>query len=51
MDQASGLFSNKILNSCKYKGVEFIKSPVRDHLATGTVERNIGSKKIKFQRT
>ena len=43
MDQATGFFSNEIHNLCNYEGIELIKSPVRDHRATGMVERNIGS--------
>ena len=43
LDQATGFFSNEIQNFCNYEGIEFIKSPVRDHRATGMVERTIGS--------
>ena len=43
MDQATGFFSNEIQNFCNYEGIELIKSPVRDHRATGMVERTIGS--------
>ena len=43
MDQATGFFSNEIQNFCNYEGIELIKSPVRDHRATGLVERTIGS--------
>ena len=43
MDQATGFFSKEIQNLCNYEGIEFIKSPVRDHRATGMVERTIGS--------
>ena len=42
MDQATGFFSNEIQNFCNYEGIELIKSPVRDHRATGLVERTIG---------
>ena len=45
MDQATGFFSNEIQNFCNYEGIELIKSPVRDHRATGMVERTIGSVK------
>ena len=43
MDQATGFFSNDIQNFCNYEGIELIKSPVKDHRATGMVERTIGS--------
>ena len=43
MDQATGFFSNKIQNFCNYKGIELLKSLVKDHRATGMVERAIGS--------
>ena len=43
MDQETGFFSNEIQNFCNYEGIEFIKSPVKDHRATGMVERTIGS--------
>ena len=43
MDQATGFFSNEIQNFCNYEGIELIKFPVRDHRATGMVERTIGS--------
>ena len=43
MDQATGFFSNEIQNFCNYEGIELIKSPVKDHRATGMVERTIGS--------
>ena len=43
MDQATGFFSNEIQIFCNYEGIELIKSPVRDHRATGMVERTIGS--------
>ena len=43
MDQATGFFSNEIQNFCNYEGIELIKSPVRNHRATGMVERTIGS--------
>ena len=43
MDQATGFFSNEIQNFCNYEDIELIKSPVRDHRATGMVERTIGS--------
>ena len=43
MDQATGFFSNEIQNFCNYEGIDFIKYPVRDHRATGMVERTIGS--------
>ena len=46
MDQATGFFSNEIQNFCNYEGIELIKSPVKDHRATGMVERTIGSIKI-----
>ena len=45
MDQETGFFSNDIQNFCNYKGIELIKSPVKDHRATGMVERTIGSLK------
>ena len=36
-------------NFCNYEGIELIKSPVKDHRATGMVERTIGSlKKTTF---
>ena len=43
MDQATGFFSNEIQNFCNYEDIELIKSPVKDHRVTGTVERTIGS--------
>ena len=43
MDQATGFFSNDIQSFCNYEGIELIKSPVKDHRATGMVERTIGS--------
>ena len=43
MDQATGFFSNEIRNFCNYEGIELNKSPIRDHRATGMVERNIES--------
>ena len=43
MDQATGFVSNEIPNICNYEGIELIKSPVKDHRATGMVERTIGS--------
>ena len=43
MDQTTGFFSNEIQNFCNYEGIELIKSPVKDHRATGMVERTIGS--------
>ena len=43
MDQATGFFSNEIQNFCNYEGIELIKTPVREHRATGMVERTIGS--------
>ena len=43
MDQASGFFSKEILNFCNYEGIEHMKSPVKDHRATGIVERTVGS--------
>ena len=43
MDQATGFFSNEVQNFCNYEGIELIKSPVKDHRATGMVERTIGS--------
>ena len=43
MDQATRFFSSKIQNLCNYEGLELIKSPVKDHRATGMVERTIGS--------
>ena len=43
MDQATGFFSNENQNFCNYEGIELIKSPVKDHRATGMVERTIGS--------
>ena len=43
MDQATGFFSNEIQNFCNYEGIELMKSPVKDHRATGMVERTIGS--------
>ena len=43
MDQATGFFSNEIQNFYNYEGIELIKSPVKDHRATGMVERTIGS--------
>ena len=45
MDQATGFVSNEILNFCNYEGMELLKSPVKDHRATGMVERTIGSVK------
>ena len=36
-------FSNCIQSLCNYGGIELIKSPVKDHRATGMVERTIGS--------
>ena len=42
MDRATGFFSKEIQNFCNYEGFELIKSPVRDHRATGMVERTIG---------
>ena len=43
MDQATGFCSNEIQNFCNYEGTELKKSPVKDHRATGMVERTIGS--------
>ena len=43
MDQATGFFSNDIQSFCNYEDIELIKSPVKDHRATGMVERTIGS--------
>ena len=43
MDQATGFCSNEIQNFCNYEGIELKKSPVKDHRATGMVERTIGS--------
>ena len=44
VDQATGFFSNEIQNFCNYEGgIELIKSPVKDHRATGIVEQTIGS--------
>ena len=43
MNQATGFFSNDIQNFCNYEGIELIKSPVKDHRATGKVEKTIGS--------
>ena len=51
MEQASGFFSNETLNFCNYEGIELIKTPVKDHCATGMVERTIGSMKILSSRT
>ena len=48
MDQATGFFSNEIQNFCNYEGIELIKSPVKDHRATGMVEQTIGSIKNYF---
>ena len=45
MDQAAGFFSKEILILLNYEGIELIKSPVKDHRATGMVERTIGSLK------
>ena len=45
MDEATGFFSHEIQNFCNYDGIELIKSPVKNHRATGIVERTIGSKK------
>ena len=46
MEQASGFLSNETLNFCNCEGIELIKTPVKDHCATGMVERTIGSMKI-----
>ena len=43
MDQATGCFLKNIKSFCHYEGIELIKSPVKDHCATGMVERTIGS--------
>ena len=43
MDQATEFFSTDIQNFCNYEVIELIKSPVKDHRATGMVERTIGS--------
>ena len=43
MDQATVVFSNEIQNFCNYKGIELIKSPEKDHRATGMVEQKFGS--------
>ena len=43
MNRATGFFSIDIQNFCINEGIEFINSPVKDHRATGMVERSIGS--------
>ena len=45
MDWATGFFSNEIQKFCDYERIELIKFPVKDHRATGMVERTIGSLK------
>ena len=45
MDRATGFFSNEIQKFCNYERIELIKSPVKDHRATGMVKRTIGSLK------
>ena len=43
MDQATGFVSNETIYVRNYEGIELIKFPVKDHRATGMVERTIGS--------
>ena len=43
MDQSTVFFSNEIQKFFNYEGIDFLKSPVRDHRATGMVKRTIGS--------
>ena len=45
MDQGSSFTSNAVKSFCISEGTEIIYSPVKDHRATGCVERTIGSLK------
>ena len=39
----TGFFSNNIPNFRNYKEIDFVKSQVRNHRATGMVQKTIGS--------
>ena len=44
-DQGTSFMSNEVKVFCNVEGIEIIKLPVKDHRATGCVERTIGRPK------